>query len=91
MYDLPILAALAAMGRLSCVTNLLASPLISITLFNSAKAGANGKAATKIVTNPNCNTKIEIYYQYFTRILSDLQENKFLNCIFINREYLRHY
>ncbi len=49
----PMSWALTAIGRCNCVTNLLASDLISMTLFISAKSGARGKAATKIVTNPN--------------------------------------
>ena len=49
----PMVALRAAMGRRSCVVNLSASVRISSTLFISAKSGASGKAATKIVTKPN--------------------------------------
>jgi hypothetical protein len=38
--------------------NFFASSLISRTLFNNAKTGAKGNAATKIVTNPYCKTKL---------------------------------
>lgn len=48
--------ALAATGRLSSVTNFLASSRISMMLFSRAKSGANGKEATNSVTNPNWMT-----------------------------------
>lgn len=44
-------------GLLYIVSNFFASNLISKTLFNNAKNGANGNAATKIVTNPYCSTR----------------------------------
>ena len=55
-YHIPISCDRVAVGRCSCVTNLLASERISMTLFSKANTGARGKAATKIVTKPNCNT-----------------------------------
>lgn len=48
--------ALAATGRLSSVTNFLASSRISMMLLSKAKSGANGKDATNSVTNPNWMT-----------------------------------
>ena len=47
----------AAMGRRNCVVNLSASVRISRMLLMKAKRGAIGKAATKMVTNPNWITK----------------------------------
>lgn len=55
---MPISVTRCPTGLLYIVNNFLASNLISKTLFNSAKNGANGNAATKIVTNPYCNTVI---------------------------------
>lgn len=48
--------ALAGKGLRHWVTNLYASSLISMILFNKAKRGASGKAATKMVVKPNCKT-----------------------------------
>lgn len=48
--------ALAPTGRLSSVTNFLASSRISMMLLSKAKSGANGKDATNSVTNPNWMT-----------------------------------
>lgn len=48
--------ARAGRGLLHWVTNLYASNLISMILFNKAKRGARGKAATKMVVKPNCKT-----------------------------------
>lgn len=45
--------ALEAKGLLHWVTNLYASSLISIILLSKARSGASGKAATKMVVNPN--------------------------------------
>lgn len=52
----PMSLALAATGRLSSVTNFLASSRISMMLFSKAKSGASGKEATNSVTNPNWMT-----------------------------------
>lgn len=49
----PISLALDAKGLLHWVTNLYASSRISIILLSKARSGASGKAATKIVVNPN--------------------------------------
>lgn len=48
--------ARAGKGLRHWVTNLYASSLISMILFNKAKRGARGKAATKMVVKPNCKT-----------------------------------
>lgn len=55
-WVLPMSVARAGRGLLHWVTNLYASNLISIILFNKAKRGARGKAATKMVVKPNCKT-----------------------------------
>lgn len=52
----PMSLALAATGRLSSLTNFLASSRISMMLFSKAKSGASGKDATNSVTNPNWMT-----------------------------------
>ena len=52
----PISGIRSARGRLSCVINLVASNLISNTLLINANNGPRGKAATKIVRNPNWST-----------------------------------
>ena len=57
--QVPISSALSATGRLVETTNLDASKRISNQLFNRAKKGARGKAATKIEMNPNCITKFK--------------------------------
>ena len=46
-------------------TSFFASKRISTQLFSSANNGAIGKAATKMVINPNCKTK---EHQYLQRI-----------------------
>lgn len=56
-YQIPISLTRCPTGLLYMVSNFFASNLISKTLFNSAKNGAKGNAATKIVTNPYCSTK----------------------------------
>lgn len=53
---LPMSVARAGRGLRHWVTNLYASSLISMILFNNAKRGARGKAATKMVVKPNCKT-----------------------------------
>ena len=53
----PMSWALSATGLLVSHTNFWASSLISTQLFNKANKGANGKAATNIVINPNCKTE----------------------------------
>lgn len=57
-YHMPISVTRCPTGLLYIVNNFFASNRISKTLFNNAKNGANGNAATKIVTNPYCNTVI---------------------------------
>jgi hypothetical protein len=54
--NLPMSFALAAMGRLTSVTNFLASRRISMMLLSRAKSGAKGKEATNRVTMPNWMT-----------------------------------
>lgn len=56
MFNSPISLAWEGRGRRHWVTNLYASKRISMTLFSSAKRGARGKAATKMVVKPNCRT-----------------------------------
>lgn len=56
-YQIPISLTRCPTGLLYMVSNFFASNLISKILFNSAKNGARGNAATKIVTNPYCNTE----------------------------------
>ena len=81
---IPIVLTLCATGRLKSVNIFFASNLISMMLFIKANNGAKGKAATKIVTNPNCKTKNIIkfraedgnLYQYST--ILHLQSNKLL-------------
>lgn len=58
--------ALAATGRLSSVTNFLASSRISMMLFSRAKRGASGKDATNSVTNPNWMTVCVTTQRLFT-------------------------
>ena len=53
---MPISLTRCPTGLLYRVSNFFASSLISKILFNNAKNGANGNAATKIVTNPYCRT-----------------------------------
>ena len=57
--DIPMVWVRAAIGRRSWVTNLLASIRISMMLLMRANRGARGKAATNIVTKPNCSTETE--------------------------------
>ena len=52
-----MVAARTAIGRRSCVINLLESMRTSRMLFARAQRGARGKAATKIVTKPNWITE----------------------------------
>lgn len=59
--NVPISSTLSANGRRACVTILKASKRISAILFNSAKSGANGNAATNNVTNPYCKTEIKFF------------------------------
>lgn len=61
LYHIPISVTRCPTGRRNITNNFFASNRISRTLFNKAKNGASGKAATKIVTNPYCNTKMEIF------------------------------
>lgn len=56
VLPLPMSVALAGRGLRHWVTNLYASSLISMMLFNKAKRGARGKAATNMVVKPNCKT-----------------------------------
>ena len=56
-YHAPISSARSAAGLLKLWIKFTASRRISTILFNKAKNGANGKAATNIVTNPYCSTK----------------------------------
>ena len=51
--QIPIFSALSATALLVSQTNFWASSLISTQLLRRAKRGARGKAATKIVMNPN--------------------------------------
>lgn len=60
-YHMPISLTRCPTGLLYRVNNFFASNLISKTLFNNAKNGANGNAATKIVTNPYCSTLRKIF------------------------------
>ena len=55
--QIPIFSALSATALLVSQTNFWASSLISTQLFRRAKSGASGKAATKIVINPNWRTE----------------------------------
>lgn len=55
---LPIFGTLTPTGLLYEHTNFRASSLISKTLLSKANRGARGNAATKIVTKPNCRTRI---------------------------------
>lgn len=55
-YHMPMSLTRCPTGLLYMVNNFFASNLISKTLFSNAKNGANGNAATKIVTNPYCST-----------------------------------
>lgn len=57
-YHMPISITRCPTGLLYITNNFLASNRISKILFNNAKKGANGNAATKIVTNPYCSTAI---------------------------------
>ena len=51
--QIPIFSALSATALLVSQTNFWASSLISTQLLRRANRGARGKAATKIVMNPN--------------------------------------
>lgn len=55
-YHMPISPTRCPTGLLYMVNNFFASNLISKMLFSNAKNGANGNAATNIVTNPYCST-----------------------------------
>ncbi|KAH3784076.1 hypothetical protein DPMN_162027 [Dreissena polymorpha] len=52
----PMSCARSATGLRVSLTNFWASSRISTQLLRRANKGANGKAATKIVMNPNCKT-----------------------------------
>ena len=54
--QIPMSWALSAIGRLTSHTNLSESIRISKMLLASAKNGAKGNAATKIVMKPNWRT-----------------------------------
>lgn len=54
--QMPTSCARSATGRRRSRTNLRASRRISTQLLSSAKSGASGHAATKMVTKPNCST-----------------------------------
>ena len=56
LNQMPMSCALSAIGRRTSLMNLSESIRISKMLFAKAKNGARGKAATKIVMNPNCMT-----------------------------------
>lgn len=72
---MPISLTRCPTGLLYMISNFFASNLISKTLFNNAKNGANGNAATKIVTNPYCSTiknvisTIHVNSHYFNYLL----------------------
>jgi len=53
-------ASLFGTGLLKLHKILLASNLISTTLFINANMGARGKAATNKVAKPNCKTESKI-------------------------------
>lgn len=72
----PMVAARSAMGRLSCVINLLASTRISMMLLRSANNGASGNAAQKIVKKPNCSTARQITYS--RHLTSPIKANQFI-------------
>ena len=57
LYQMPISLTRWPTGLLYIVKSFRASNLISKILLSKAKKGASGKAATKIVTKPYCNTK----------------------------------
>lgn len=59
LNQIPRSCALSAIGRLVSQMSLFESIRISKMLFASAKNGARGNAATKIVMNPNCITSNE--------------------------------
>lgn len=58
-------------------TSFFASKRISTQLFSSANNGAIGKAATKIVINPNCKTKECQYLQRIWLISSYLPISRY--------------
>ena len=57
LNQIPIFSALSATALLVSQTNFWASSLISTQLLSRAKRGARGKAATKMVINPNWRTE----------------------------------
>lgn len=82
--DLPIVAALSAIGRRSCVINLLASTRISIMLLIQANNGANGNAAQNIVRKPNWRTAdskscISLYF-VTTVVVQNVQSKSAVYC-----------
>ena len=56
LNQMPIFSARSATALRVSQTNFWASRRISTQLLSSAKKGARGKAATKMVMKPNCNT-----------------------------------
>lgn len=79
---MPISLTRCPTGLLYMVNNFFASNLVSKILFSNAKNGANGNAATKIVTNPYCSTtkkkiitlfeKIEYTLNYISMCISSI-------------------
>ena len=65
---MPISLTRCPTGLLYMVNNFFASNLVSKTLFSNAKNGANGNAATKIVTNPYCSTIKKNYNYVYSKI-----------------------
>ena len=57
LNQIPIFSALSATALRVSQTNFWASSRISTQLLRRAKSGARGKAATKIVMNPNWRTE----------------------------------
>ena len=56
LNQMPMFSARSATARRVSQTNFCASSRISTQLLSSAKKGARGKAATKMVMKPNCKT-----------------------------------
>lgn len=71
-YQTPMSRTRCVTGRRWKVSSFFASNRISSMLFNKAKNGANGKAATKIVTKPYCRTewRMKNIYQPVPSIIS---------------------
>ena len=75
-YHAPISSARSAAGLLKLCMKFTASNLISTILFNKAKNGARGKAATNMVTKPYCSTKTK-NFKYVIRIRVILWPNTY--------------